>query len=146
MSELLRSLVRVATGVFWLFFASQKWGGVDWMRPLIEQAAASNPIPGLQQFLAEVVVPNWHIAALGEAVGETLAGALLVLGIAGRGAAWLGVVLALGLSATVAFDVADVSQRWLYYLAVIVNLGVATGGPGAIAIGRARALSRWVSR
>jgi len=144
--EILRSLVRVATGIFWLFFASQKWGGVDWMRPLIEQAAARNPIPGLQPFLAAVVVPNWHLAALAQAAGETVAGVLLLLGLATGAAAGLGVLLGLGLSLTVAFELSDPGLRWLYYLAVLVNLAVAIEGPGTIAVGRIRGLPGWMAR
>jgi uncharacterized membrane protein YphA (DoxX/SURF4 family) len=146
MNELLRSLVRAATGVSWLYFASQKWGGIEWMRPLIEQSAARNPLPGLHQLLAIVVVPNWRLAALGQAVGETLAGALLAVGLATRPAAWLGVLLGLGLSATVAFTLTDAGLRWLYYLAVLLNLAVAVGGPGGIALGRVRGVPAWARR
>jgi uncharacterized membrane protein YphA (DoxX/SURF4 family) len=146
MTAVLRSLVRAATGVFWLYFASQKWGGIGWMRPLIQQSADRNPIPGLQQFLAAVVVPNWEVAALAQTVGETVVGALLLVGLATRAAAWLGVLLALGLSATVAFELTDPGYRWLYYLAVLVNLAVAVAGPGAIALGRAPGVPRWLAR
>ncbi|HZU17540.1 MAG TPA: hypothetical protein VFD01_13195 [Candidatus Dormibacteraeota bacterium] len=142
----LRSLVRAATGVFWLSFASQKWGGVDWMRPLIEGSAAHNPIPGLQPFLAAVVAPNWHLAALAQAAGETVAGVLLLVGLATGAAAWLGVVLGLGLSLTVAFELSDPGLRWLYYLAVLVNLAVAAGGPGTVALERIRGLPGWMAR
>ena len=36
MSEAWPSLFRVAVGLYWLYFASQQWQGVGWMKPLIE--------------------------------------------------------------------------------------------------------------
>ena len=134
MSGLGQTLVRLGVGAFWLYFASQKWRGVDWMRPLIVQSAERNPLPGLHELLAAVVAPNWHLFALAQAAGETLVGALLLLGLFTRGAAWLGVLLAVDLSLTVAFLVPDVGLRWFYYLAVLANLAVAVGGPGALAL------------
>jgi len=41
--ELWRGVFRIVVGIFWLYFASQKWGDVGWMRPLIQDAAAFNP-------------------------------------------------------------------------------------------------------
>ena len=45
------SLLRLTVGLFWLYFASQKWNGVDWMKGVIKGTADANPIPGLHQFL-----------------------------------------------------------------------------------------------
>jgi uncharacterized membrane protein YphA (DoxX/SURF4 family) len=129
------SVFRIVVGVFWLYFASQKWHGIDWMRPLIEQSAQVNPVPGLHEFLLQVVVPNWDKAALAEAVAETMVGVLLVAGLATRLGAWLGTVLAIGLALTIAFLQADIGLRWVYYLAVLVNLEVVVNGPGQIALG-----------
>ena len=53
--DLWRGVFRIVVGIFWLYFASQKWGGVGWMQPLIQDAAAFNPIPGLHELLAVVV-------------------------------------------------------------------------------------------
>lgn len=144
MRELLQALTRVATGGFWLFFASQKWGGVGWVQPLLVSGNEKNPVPGLHQLLVTVVSPHWQGFAIAQTVGETAVGALLVLGIATVPAAWLGVVLAAGLSLTVAFADPDVGARWLYYLAIIVNLQIAINGPGAPALGRIGAVSKWL--
>jgi uncharacterized membrane protein YphA (DoxX/SURF4 family) len=141
-SGLGQAVVRLGVGAFWLYFASQKWTGVGWMRPLIVQSAQRNPLPGLHELLALVVAPNWYLFALAQAAGETVAGVLLVLGLFTRGAAWLGVLLAAELSLTVAFLVSDVGLRWFYYLAVLANLAVAVGGPGALAL-EARVGRRW---
>jgi uncharacterized membrane protein YphA (DoxX/SURF4 family) len=128
------SAFRIAVGGFWLYFASQKWTGVGWVRPLIERSPQVNPIPGLKELLAAVVAPNWMVFALSETAGETLVAALLILGLFTRPAALLGVLLAIGLSLTIAFLDADVGSRWLYYLAVLVNAQVLAAGAGRLAL------------
>ncbi len=130
------SLFRVATGLYWLYFASQKWQGVGWMQSLMVATARANPIPGLHEFLTSVVVPNWLPFALGQAAGETLVAVLLILGLASRWAGILGLLLAANLALTVAFAVNDDGFRWLYYLAVLVNAQVIVSGPGPFALSR----------
>lgn len=136
MSEAWPSLFRVAVGLFWLYFASQKWQGVGWMKPLIETAGRVNPIPGLHEFLVSVVTPNWLIFALAQATAETVVAVLLILGLATRWAGVVGFLLAANLALTVAFDVSDVGSRWLYYLAVLANAQVIVSGPGPFALAR----------
>jgi uncharacterized membrane protein YphA (DoxX/SURF4 family) len=136
MSEAWPSLFRVAVGLFWLYFASQKWQGVGWMKPLIEATAKATPIPGLHEFLIAVVVPNWFPFALAQAAGETVVAILLILGLGSRWAGILGLLLAANLALTVAFAVSDDGFRWLYYLAVIANAQVIASGPGPYALGR----------
>ena len=130
------SLIRLTAGLFWLYFAMQKWQGVDWMKSVIKSTADANPIPGLHQFLTDVVVPNWQLFALGQAAGETLAAVLLILGLATRWAGILGLLLAANLALTVAFAVSDDGFRWLYWLAVVVNAQVIVSGPGRFALSR----------
>ena len=131
-------------GLYWLYFASQKWQGVGWMKPLIESTGRINPIPGLHELLVSVVAPNWLPFALAQAAGETLAAVLLILGLATRWAGVLGFLLAANLALTVAFDVSDDGFRWLYYLAVIVNAQVIVSGPGSIALGRFGWVPEWL--
>jgi uncharacterized membrane protein YphA (DoxX/SURF4 family) len=130
------SLFRLAVGLFWLYFASQKWLGVGWMRDLIRQTANANPIPGLHEFLVSFVVPNWFFFATGQAVGETIVAIALILGLASRWAGILGLLLATNLALTVAFGVNDDGFRWLYYLGVVVNAQVIVSGPGPFALSR----------
>jgi len=130
------SLIRLTAGLFWLYFAMQKWQGIDWMKSVIKSTADANPIPGLHQFLTDVVVPNWQLFALGQAAGETLAAVLLILGLATRWAGILGLLLAANLALTVAFAVSDDGFRWLYWLAVVVNAQVIVSGPGRFALSR----------
>ena len=133
MSDAWPSVFRIVVGIYWLYFASQKWQGVGWMQGVIKSTAQSNPIPGLHEFLNGVVVPNWFLFAVGQTIGETLVAVLLILGFATRWAAVLGLLLALNLAVTVAFGVNDNGFRWMYYLAVIANAQVIVSGGGRYA-------------
>ena len=134
------SLFRVTVGVYWLYFASQKWQGVGWMQGLMVTTARANPIPGLHEFLTSVVVPNWLPFAVGQAVGETVVAVLLIIGLGTRWAAILGTLLAANLALTVAFAVNDDGFRWLYYLGLLATAQVIASGAGPIALSR----FRWV--
>jgi uncharacterized membrane protein YphA (DoxX/SURF4 family) len=144
MSEVWPSLFRIAVGLYWLYFASQKWQGVGWMHGVIDAMAKANPIPGLHELLVTVVAPNWLPFALAEAVGETAVAVLLILGLALRWAGVLGLLLAAGIALTVAFAVTDGGFRWLYYLAVLVNAQVIVSGPGPYALGRFGWVPAWL--
>lgn len=135
MSEAWASLFRVVVGLFWLYYASQKWQGVGWMRDLMRQTADANPIPGLHEFLVQVVAPNWFPFAIAQGAGETIVAVLLILGLATRWVGILGLLLALNLALTVAFA-ADPGFRFLYYLAVLVNAQVIVSGAGPYALAR----------
>jgi uncharacterized membrane protein YphA (DoxX/SURF4 family) len=142
--EVWPSLFRIVVGLFWLYFASQKWQGVDWMKPLIEATARLNPIPGLHEVLVSLVAPNWLPFALAQAAGETVAAVALILGLATRWAGVLGFLLATNLALTVAFATEDVGSRWLYYLAMLVNAQVIVSGPGPLALGRFGWVPAWL--
>ena len=144
MQEIWPSLFRIVVGLYWLYFASQKWQGVGWMKPLIESTSRANPIPGLHEFLVAVVVPTWLPFALAQAVGETVAAVALILGLATRWAGVLGFLLAANLALTVAFGVNDDGFRWIYYLAVLVNAHVIVSGAGPIALGRFGWMPAWL--
>jgi uncharacterized membrane protein YphA (DoxX/SURF4 family) len=135
MSEAWASLFRVVVGSFWLYYASQKWQGVGWMQSLMNTAARVNPIPGLHEFLLQVVAPHWFPFALAQAAGETTVAVLLILGLATRWVGVIGLLLALNLAFTVAFA-ADPGFRFLYYLAVLVNAQVIVSGAGSFALSR----------
>ena len=130
------SLFRVAVGLYWLYFASTKWTGVDWVRGLMQSAGHTNPIPGLREILINVVAPNWFFFAVAQTAGETVVAVLLILGIATRWGAILGLLLATSLALVVAWEVGDPGFRWLYYLGVLVNAQVVVSGPGPYALSR----------
>jgi uncharacterized membrane protein YphA (DoxX/SURF4 family) len=134
MSDAWPSLFRIVVGIYWLYFASQKWHGVGWVQSVVRASAQANPIPGLHEFLVGVVAPNWFLFAVGQTIGETLVAVLLILGLATRWAAILGLLLALNLAVTVAFGLNDDGFRWMYYLAVIANAQVIISGAGRYAV------------
>ena len=144
MSEAWPSLFRIVAGLYWLYFASQKWQGIDWMRPVMATMAKDDPIPGLHEFLVSVVVPNWKPFALAQSIAETVVAVLLILGLAGRWAGALGTLLAANLALTVAFSVNDDGFRWMYYLALLVNAQVIVSGPGLLALGRFGWVPGWL--
>ena len=138
------SVFRIVVGIYWLYFASQKWQGVGWMHSLMVATAKANPIPGLHELLTSVVVPNWLPFALAQAVGETVVAVLLIVGLASRWAGILGFLLAANLALTVAFAANDDGFRWLYYLAVIANAQIIISGPGPFALGRFGWVPAWL--
>ena len=136
MTEAFASLFRIVVGLFWLYFASTKWQGIGWTRSLIQSAGPANPIPGLHEFLIQVVAPNWFAFSVAQTIGETVIGLLLVLGLATRWVAVGGLFLAVNLALVVAFEVSDPGFRWLYYLSVLVNAQVIVSGAGSYALAR----------
>jgi len=144
MSEAWPSVFRIVVGIYWLYFASQKWQGVGWMHSLMVETAKANPIPGLHELLTSVIVPNWLLFALAQGVGETVVGVLLILGLAARWAGILGLLLAVNLALTVAFAANDDGFRWLYYLAVIANAQIIVSGHGPFALGRFGWVPAWL--
>ena len=106
------------------------------MKGLMQSAGSHNPIPGLHEFLIQVVAPNWFVFAIAQTVGETVVGGLLVLGLATRWAGVAGLLLAMNLARVVAFEVSDPGFRWMYYLGVLVNAQVIVSGPGPFALAR----------
>jgi len=152
-ADVWRSLFRIGVGVYWLYFASQKWPaplgfgpthGIGWMQPLMQRAADVNPVSFIHDALTQLVLPNWQVFAVLQAAGETAVGALLILGFATRPAALIGTLLALNLSLTVAFNDSDVGIRWLYYLPVLASFEVFVNGSGALAVDRARFVPGWL--
>ena len=136
LSEAWASVFRVVVGLYWLYFASTKWQGVGWTRDLIQSAGAANPIPGLREILINIVAPNWFIFSVVQTIGETVVAILLIVGLATRWTAVLGLLLAVGLALVVAFEVKDDGFRWLYYLGVLVNAQVVVSGAGPYALSR----------
>ncbi len=50
LTELWALAVRLSTGFFWLFFASQRWFNVGWVRDLFTTAAATTTSPSTEIF------------------------------------------------------------------------------------------------
>src|ERR1700674_1038724 len=136
MSEAWASVFRFTVGVYWLYFASTKWQGVNWMRGLIQSAGHANPIPGLHELLIQVVAPNWYAFAIAQTIAETVVAVLLILGLATRWAGIGGLLLAINLALVGAVEVSDPCFRWLFFLGVLVNAQVIVSGAGPYALAR----------
>jgi uncharacterized membrane protein YphA (DoxX/SURF4 family) len=152
-ADVWRSLFRIGVGVYWLYFASQKWPaplgfgpdhGIEWMLPLMQHAAAVNPVSFIHDALTRLVLPNWQVFAVLQATGETAVGVLLILGLATRPAALIATLLALNLSLTIAFIDTDIGLRWLYYLPVLASFEVFVNGAGSLAVDRAGWVPGWL--
>jgi uncharacterized membrane protein YphA (DoxX/SURF4 family) len=138
------SVFRIVVGLYWLYFASQKWQGIGWMKGVLDSAAKANPIPGLHEILVAVVVPNWVPFSLAESIAETVVAVLLVLGLATRWAGVVGFLLAANLALTVAFALHDDGFRWMYYLGVLVNAEIIVAGAGPFALERFGWIPAWL--
>src|SRR5258706_7672474 len=113
MSEAWPSLFRFTVGLYWLYFASTKWLGVEWLHSLMQSAGPANPIPGLREFLSNVVAPNWFLFAVAQTVAETVVAIFLIFGFATRWAAIVGLLLAMDLPLVAGFAGSDTRFRWL---------------------------------
>ena len=111
MSEIWTSALRIIVGFFWLYFASTKWQSVEWTRGLVQSAAADNPVPGLKEFLANVVAPNWFLFSVAQTVAETVVAILLILGLATRWASIGGLLLAANLALVVDGKIVEISAK-----------------------------------
>jgi uncharacterized membrane protein YphA (DoxX/SURF4 family) len=129
LTELWALAVRLSTGFFWLFFASQRWFNVGWVRDLFTTAAANNYIPLYGDFLRSLA-GDWFILAAVVTAAETAIGLMMVLGVFPRVAGGLGALIAANLLLTFSFcncpwNTADApTVFWFYFSATLLNLAV----------------------
>jgi uncharacterized membrane protein YphA (DoxX/SURF4 family) len=129
LTELWALAVRLSTGFFWLYFASQRWFNVGWVRDLFTTAAANNYIPLYGDFLRSLA-GDWFILAAVVTAAETAIGFMMVLGVFPRVAGGLGALIAANLLLTFSFcncpwNTADApTVFWLYFSATLLNLAV----------------------
>ena len=129
LTELWALAVRLSTGFFWLFFASQRWFNVGWVRDLFTTAAANNYIPLYGDFLRSLA-GDWFILAAVVTAAETAIGLMMVLGVFPRVAGGLGALIAANLLLTFSFcdcpwNAADAPMVfWFYFSAALLNLAV----------------------
>ena len=123
----LGALIRMATGIYWLFFSSQRWFDYSGFRDLITSTANDNSFPVYGDFLKLVVAPNWEVAIILQTSLEAVVGVLLLVGLLTRLSSVLGVLLALNLTLTFAPPAQDFGLIfWFYFLAVMVNASILT--------------------
>jgi len=129
LTDLWALALRLSTGFFWLYFASQRWFNIGWVRELFTTAAANNYIPFYGMLLRDLVA-NWFTLAWAVTVAETVLGIMLVLGLFPRVAGGLGALMALNLLLTFGFcscpwNEADAPMVfWFYFSAFMLNLAV----------------------
>ncbi|MEM0441131.1 MAG: DoxX family membrane protein [Candidatus Caldarchaeum sp.] len=128
-SQLWSLMLRFSVGVFWLFFASQRWFDRSWVRPLLETAAAGNYIPIYRDLLRQAA-NSWEAMAIIVTIAETSVGAMIVIGVFPRIAALVGAVIASNLWLTFSFcdcwwNTEDAPMVfWFYFSAFMLNLAV----------------------
>jgi uncharacterized membrane protein YphA (DoxX/SURF4 family) len=121
--------VRLSTGFFWLYFASQRWFDVGWVRDLYTTAAANNYIPLYGELLRRLA-GDWLILAVFVTAAETAIGFMMVLGVFPRLAGCVGALIAANLLLTFSFcncpwNTADAPMvLWFYFSATLLNLAV----------------------
>jgi uncharacterized membrane protein YphA (DoxX/SURF4 family) len=129
LTDLWALTLRISAGVFWLYFASQRWLNIEWVRELFTTAASNNYIPVYGSML-RALTDSWLILALGVTAAETIIGIMLVLGVLPRIASGIGALIALNLLMTFSFcncpwNTADAPMVfWFYFSAVLLNLAV----------------------
>jgi uncharacterized membrane protein YphA (DoxX/SURF4 family) len=121
--------VRLSTGFFWLYFASQRWFDVGWVRDLYTTAAANNYIPLYGELLRRLA-GDWLILAVVVTAAETAIGFMMVLGVFPRLAGCVGALIAANLLLTFSlcncpWNTADAPMVfWFYFSATLLNLAV----------------------
>jgi uncharacterized membrane protein YphA (DoxX/SURF4 family) len=121
--------VRFSAGFFWLYFASQRWFDVSWVKDLYITAAANNYIP-LYGELLRSLAGDWFTLAVVVTVAETAIGFMMILGVFPRVAGGLGALIAANLLLTFSFcdcpwNAADAPMVfWFYFSAALLNLAV----------------------
>jgi uncharacterized membrane protein YphA (DoxX/SURF4 family) len=121
--------VRLSTGFFWLYFASQRWFDVGWVRDLYTTTAANNYIPLYGELLRRLA-GDWLILAVVVTAAETAIGFMMVLKVFPRLAGCVGALIAANLLLTFSlcncpWNTADAPMVfWFYFSATLLNLAV----------------------
>jgi uncharacterized membrane protein YphA (DoxX/SURF4 family) len=129
LTDLWALAVRLSTGFFWLYFASQRWLNIGWVRDFFTTAAANNYIP-LYGELLRSLAGDWLILAVVVMAAETAIGFMMVLGVFPRLASCVGALIAANLLPTFSFcncpwNTADAPKVfWFYFSATLLNLAV----------------------
>jgi uncharacterized membrane protein YphA (DoxX/SURF4 family) len=125
-----KALLRVLLGVYWLYFSSQKWFDISWVKPILEEAARTNPVPLVSIALSNVVIPNWQSFTILQTVTEAAIGALLLIGFLTRFAGTLGAILGSTLLLTFLGALDAPVFAWFYIFTATSSLTVATSDSG----------------
>ncbi len=125
-------MLRLIIGFYWFYFSSQKWFDYSWVKPILDHAAETNPIPALAGLLRDSVIPNWQIITRTETIMEAAIGVLLVIGLLTRIAGTLGAFLASGLLFAFLGSLDAPVFAWFYILSALMSLTVSLSDAGKI--------------
>ena len=117
-------------GFYWLYFSSQKWFDNAWVKPILDQAAVTNPNQTIGSILRDFVIPNWQLIITFQTVLEAAIGILLLIGLFTRVAGILGTLLASSLLLTFIGSLDVPVFVWFYLLSAFTNLTVAISDAG----------------
>lgn len=117
-------------GFYWIYFSSQKWFDDAWVKPILEQAARSNPIPILSRLMDTLVLPNWLILTRAQTILEAAIGILLLIGLLTRVAGSLGGLLAAFLLISFLGSLDAPVFVWFYILTSMTSVTVALSDAG----------------
>lgn len=127
-----RVILRLTMGFYWLYFSSQKWFSIEWVRPLLTEAAQTHPLSTMRVLLTEFVIPNWKIITETQTVLEAIIGILLLIGFLTKATGVL--------SALVSFELLTIFMGSLdapvivgfYVLSAMTSLTLAASDAGRI--------------
>lgn len=125
-----KTVLRLFIGFYWLYFSSQKWFDYQWVKPILDRAAETNPIPTYAALLRNIVIPNWQIITRTQTVLEAVIGILLVIGLLTRVAGILGAILAINLLVSFFGSLNEPAFLWFYIFSAFMSLTVALSDAG----------------
>lgn len=112
-------------GFYWIYFSSQKWFSTAWVKPVLDESAATNPIRIVGMVLRDFVIPSWQPITTFQTVLEAIIGILLLIGLFTRVAGILGTILASTLLLTFIGSLDAPVFVWFYLISAVANMTVA---------------------
>ena len=122
--------LRLAVGIYWIYFSYSKWFDRSWVKDLLGTAAQGSYIPFYGQLLKNIALPNWGAVAIGITILEGAVGLMILLGFLTRIAAILGTLLSLNLTLTFTLCKCPWTEAdfplvfWFYFAPLLLNIQV----------------------
>ncbi|MDJ0270211.1 MAG: hypothetical protein NXY59_06685 [Aigarchaeota archaeon] len=121
-------MLRLSIGIYWLYFASQRWLDISWVERLLKTAAEGNYVPLYGDILRATVAWSWENIARIITIAETAVGLMVILGILVNVAGAIGALIGLNLLATFAFCSCPWNESefplvfWFYFAPILLNM------------------------
>ena len=130
--DLWRVILRLTMGFYWLYFSSQKWFGIEWIRPLLIDAAQNHPMITMRVLLTDFVIPNWKIITETQTVLEAIIGIVLLIGFLTKAIGILSALLSFELLTIFMGSIDAPVFVWFYVLSAMTSLTLAASDAGRI--------------